>query len=231
MGAIASQITSLMIVHSIVHSNADQRKHQSSSSMAFVRWIHRGPVNSPHKWPVTRKMFPFDDVIMRITGTCEGNPPVPGGQWWIQRNIEVPHHWPFVRGNHRSLMDSPHKGAVMRKAFPCHDGIVSYEIPPDTGGWINMKMPSYQYRKSHCGDKTILRPSYLHNGFPILIIRHLYIESGPKWFQITYFEQVTSEWPMRLWDFNQCLFCNSFWQQDSKTHLGIIEILLTTGRS
>ena len=23
-----------------------------------------GPVNSPHKWPVTRKMFPFDDVIM-----------------------------------------------------------------------------------------------------------------------------------------------------------------------
>ena len=29
-----------------------------------VRGIHRGPVNSPHKWPVTRKMFPFDDVIM-----------------------------------------------------------------------------------------------------------------------------------------------------------------------
>ena len=33
-----------------------------------------------------------------------------------------------------------------------------------SGGWINIKMPSYQYRKSHCGDKTILRPSYLHNG-------------------------------------------------------------------
>ena len=31
-------------------------------------------------------------------------------------------------------------------------------------GWFNKKMPSYQYRKSHCGDKTILRPSYLHNG-------------------------------------------------------------------
>ena len=29
-----------------------------------MRGIHRGPVNSPHKWPVTRKMFPFDDVIM-----------------------------------------------------------------------------------------------------------------------------------------------------------------------
>ena len=40
------------------------RKHQSSASLAFVRGIHRGPVNSPHKWPVMRKMRPFDDVIM-----------------------------------------------------------------------------------------------------------------------------------------------------------------------
>ena len=36
----------------------------NSASLAFVRGIHRGPVNSPHKWPVTRKMPPFDDVIM-----------------------------------------------------------------------------------------------------------------------------------------------------------------------
>ena len=43
---------------------ADQRKCQSSASLAFVRGIHRGPVNSPHKGPVTQKMFPFDDVIM-----------------------------------------------------------------------------------------------------------------------------------------------------------------------
>ena len=64
MGAIASQITSLTIVYSTVYSDADQRQHQSSASLAFVRGIHRGPVNSPHKWPVTRKMFPFDDVIM-----------------------------------------------------------------------------------------------------------------------------------------------------------------------
>ena len=64
MGKIASQITSLSIVYSTVYSDADQRKHQSSASLAFVWGIHRGPVNSPHKWPVTRKMFPFDDVIM-----------------------------------------------------------------------------------------------------------------------------------------------------------------------
>ena len=40
------------------------KKLQSSASMDFVRGIHRWPVNSPHKRPVTRKMFPFDDVIM-----------------------------------------------------------------------------------------------------------------------------------------------------------------------
>ena len=64
MGAIASQITSLTIVYSTVYSGANQRKHQSPASLAFVRGIPWGPVNSPHKWPVTRKMFPFDDVIM-----------------------------------------------------------------------------------------------------------------------------------------------------------------------
>ena len=64
MGAMASQITSLTVVYSIVHSGGDQRKHQSSASLAFVRGIPRWPVNSPHKWPVTRKLSPFDDVIM-----------------------------------------------------------------------------------------------------------------------------------------------------------------------
>ena len=64
MGTIASQIISPTIVYSIVYSDADQRKHQSSASLAFVRGVRRGPVNSPHKWPLTRKMFPFDDVIM-----------------------------------------------------------------------------------------------------------------------------------------------------------------------
>ena len=33
-----------------------------------------------------------------------------------------------------------------------------------SGGWFNIKKPSYQYRKSHCGDKTVVRSSYLHNG-------------------------------------------------------------------
>ena len=61
MGAMAYQITSLTIVYSV----ADQSKHQSSASLGFVQGTHWWPVNSPHKWPVTRKLFfPFDDVIM-----------------------------------------------------------------------------------------------------------------------------------------------------------------------
>ena len=56
------------MVYSNVYSGGDQRKHQCSVSLAFAR----GPVNSPHKWPVTRKMFPFDDVIMDCM--CSTNP-------------------------------------------------------------------------------------------------------------------------------------------------------------
>ena len=63
MIAMAYQITSLTIVYSIVYSGTDKRKHQSSASLAFMRGIHRWPMNSPHKGPVPRKMFPFDDAI------------------------------------------------------------------------------------------------------------------------------------------------------------------------
>ena len=71
-GSMASQITSLTIVYSIVHSGADQRKHQSPASLAFVSGIHRWPVNSPHKSPVTLKTFPFDNAIM--TMKTKGHP-------------------------------------------------------------------------------------------------------------------------------------------------------------
>ena len=64
MSAMASQITGASIVYSTAYSGANQRKHQSSASLAFVQGIHRRPVNSPHKGPVMWKVFPFDDVIM-----------------------------------------------------------------------------------------------------------------------------------------------------------------------
>ena len=79
MSAMTSQFTGVWIVYSpFVHTQI--RKHQSSASLAFVRGIHRWPVNSPHKRPVTRKMFTFEDVIIWyyncVTncrhGTCMG---------------------------------------------------------------------------------------------------------------------------------------------------------------
>ena len=81
MGTVASQVTSLTIVYTTVYSDADQRKHKSSALLAFVWGIHRGPVNSPHKGAVTRKMFPFDDVTMTkyigLPGLSKGLNP-----WW-----------------------------------------------------------------------------------------------------------------------------------------------------
>ena len=57
MGKMASQIASLTIVYSTVYLSADLRKYQSSAPLAFAQGIHRGPVNSPHKWPLTRRIF------------------------------------------------------------------------------------------------------------------------------------------------------------------------------
>ena len=61
---MVSQFTSVSIVCSTVCSGAAQRKHQSFAPLAFVRGIHQWPVDSPHKGPVTPKMFPFEDAIM-----------------------------------------------------------------------------------------------------------------------------------------------------------------------
>ena len=66
VSAMESQITSLTIVYTTVYLGADQRKHQSSASLAFVRGIHLVTGEFPAQTPVTRKMFPFDDVIMTI---------------------------------------------------------------------------------------------------------------------------------------------------------------------
>ena len=79
MGTMASQITSLIIVYSTIYSGADQRKHQSWASLAFVQGIHWWPVNSQHKWPVTWKMFPFDDVIIYKMVPVHG-------YWWPSKD-------------------------------------------------------------------------------------------------------------------------------------------------
>ena len=90
VSAMASQITGDSIVCSTVCSGADQRKHQSSASLAFVRGMHQWPVNSLHTGSVTRKIFPFHDDVIK---------------WKLFQR-----YWPFVRGIHRSPVNYPHKG-------------------------------------------------------------------------------------------------------------------------
>ena len=73
MSGTASQITGVQIVCSTICSGADQRKHENS---AYVRGIHRWPVDFPHKGPVTRKMFLFDDSIwmkIHLFFICRGS--------------------------------------------------------------------------------------------------------------------------------------------------------------
>ena len=96
MGPIASQIISLTIVYSTMYSGADQSKHQIFGSLAFGRGISRWPVNSPDKWSVTRKMFPFGDVVMK-----------------------APHQSLFKTENHGWAVDSLTKASIAESISMC----------------------------------------------------------------------------------------------------------------
>ena len=67
MSAMASQITRLTIIYSAFYSGEDQRKKSKLCVTGLRAENSPWPVNSPHKGPVTREMFPFDDVIMPTT--------------------------------------------------------------------------------------------------------------------------------------------------------------------
>ena len=100
--AMAYQITSL----TIVYSGADESNHQSSASLALWGGIHRWPVNSPHKGPVTRNMFPFDDVIMLFIcwqGYGLSHDPM-GAFWVILSNTLL--RLPLIRLLYRSLINT-----------------------------------------------------------------------------------------------------------------------------
>ena len=91
MSAMASQITGFSVVCSTVGLGVDQRKYQSSVSLAFVRGIHQWPVNSPQKRPVTWKIFPFDEVIMGEDGLANNKEidsiPAPSNAFCLKNEI------------------------------------------------------------------------------------------------------------------------------------------------
>ena len=163
MGVMASQITSLIVVNSTVYTDADQRKHQSSASLAFVGVIHRWPMNSPHKWPVARKMFPFDDVI--VTAMASQITSLSIVYLIVYSGTDIRKHQSsaslaFVWGIHRWLVNSLHKGPITWKIFPFDDVIMelfmnadntfyatalSHLTPPFTF-WHHLSCWNYQQR-------------------------------------------------------------------------------------
>ena len=122
------------------------KNHPCVHYWPFVRGIHRWPVNSPHKGPATPKKLPCDDVIICI-GLLAVSPPF----------------GPFI---------PPIPGCIYPLLFLWYALYYLRYTPYPVGLFIqlspgarfNIKMPSFQYRKSHCGDKTVVRSSYLHNG-------------------------------------------------------------------
>ena len=127
----ASQMPSRTIVYSIVHSGADERKQQSSASLAFLRGIHRPPMNSPHKWPVTRNMFPFDDVIMQQSLLSQVTS---GSKNHSVRDRRIAWHWT----SNNPLLDQ-------RRS---RSSLLTY-ISVTRARWINIiKSPELRYRNN-----------------------------------------------------------------------------------
>ena len=107
MTTMASQITSLTVVYSTVYSDADKKKHQSPSSLAFVRGIHRD------RWiPRTKGQLRGKCFNLMTSSCCSAK---------TKPNIKVPHCLPCAKGIHRSPLSSHHKGSVIWKGFPCNN--------------------------------------------------------------------------------------------------------------
>ena len=126
MIAIAFQISSVSIVCSIVSSCADQRSHESSASLAFVMGIHRWPVDSTHKRPVTWKMFLFDNVIMCIYS---------GWYWSRSITVVVPEIGLLSKEVNRKYYNHIHF-QTNRLTLTWPDYLHYHNVDVNIGGWM-----------------------------------------------------------------------------------------------
>ena len=124
MDSMASQITSLTIVYSAVYSGAD-KKHQSSESLAFVCGIHRGPVN--YDYVNTMASGPLAPCVAKSSAAM---PFIGCVHYDVLKCKHFLRYWPFVRGIHRSPVNSPHKGQW-------RGALMFSLICAKTYGWIN----------------------------------------------------------------------------------------------
>ena len=167
MGAMVSQITSLTIVYSTVYSGADHRKHQSSASLVFVRGIHRCPVISPHKGPVTRKIFLFADVIWYL---------------WIAITCRCPWYLPLVYTSSFETFVSVFRHRMLFHKFAISDNW--YQLLVDVG-----YQPEHRAMRplSHCTlrnneqfrlKEIVLVSTYIWSGYhSCLLVRRMVLSS------------------------------------------------------
>ena len=161
MGTIASQITSLTIVYSTVYSDADQRKYQSSAALAFVWGIHCRPVHSPHKWPVTRKMFPFGDVTVNLKERVHGPRFVVFCCVWEAIEFSMQHKIvnrldpnPITTPNPKGLLPVAHSMWSHHETFTLWNGLCQGAVPMAVL-WIgslppnSLNSPNFQTSWSH----------------------------------------------------------------------------------
>ena len=175
MSTMESQITSLTIFYSTAYSGADQRKHQNSASLAFVWGIHRGPVNSTHKWSAKRKMFPFDDVIMRwLLYPCHCHTYTP-------LCYNLPMHWvetdkalcPMITSSNGNILCVP--GPLCIKAGDAELWCFLWSVPW-INGWVNNREPGDLRR--HRAHYDVIVMHFFHRGFHMCEGSYLISPSG-----------------------------------------------------
>ena len=162
MSVMASQITGVSIVCSTVCSGSDQRKHQSSVSLAFVRGIHRSSVYSTQNGPETRKMFPFDDAIITLKREpCAYS-------WWRHQMETLSALLAICAGIHRPPVNSPHKGQW-------RGALMFSLICVWINGWVNNREAGDLRRYRAHYDVTVMFPEIWYATLNNIYVRIIYI--------------------------------------------------------
>ena len=189
--------------YSTVYSRADQRKHQSSASLAFARGIHWWPVNSPHKGPLTRKRFPFDDIIMLVHNFLHILKPF---VWYRMVYISWSHAW--SAGLKRSTL--PLLGAVSSintwsqwlRFLNCHQDLLL------TQPWWHIRLKKL---RSYSLFAVFKWPALHWNGNIIRLTNFSILaalEVVKNWFRVTFSSDVSTWFGVVIYGLDVALFCD-----------------------
>ena len=115
-----------------------QRKHQSSASLAFARGIHRWPVDSPHKVPVTRKMFPLDEVITKGSGQSGITPGCTENTYflWLGYNENQTCLYGYLRGSNIFVNERRRCPRNVLSHWMSSSSLVWYKVLPSNNRYI-----------------------------------------------------------------------------------------------